>query len=218
MNWLDIGLIALVGVSAVVGMRIGLSSATLAVVGVFLGLSVAGQVTEEARAMFDQSVSDNTIFTIVSYTALIVASLMIARLAAKITKSILKVLTLGMSSVVDKLGGIALGATFGVAIAAVVVLVGAKIAYDFDAEALKAQLPSQAKERISSERLATVEESLGAIKGVLEESQAVAILVSVTDTLPESTLNMVPGDFRTALDIMRSKGIGKGGISILSPH
>ena len=217
MNWLDIGLIVLFGVSAVVGMRIGLISATLAVVGVFLGLSVAGQVTEEARAMFDQSVSDNTIFTIVSYTALIVASLMIARLAAKITKSILKVLTLGMSSVVDKLGGIALGATFGVAIAAVVVLVGAKIAYDFDAEALKAQLPSQAKERISSERLATVEESLGAIEGVLEESQAVAILVSVTDTLPESTLNMVPGDFRTALDIMRSKGIGKGGISILSP-
>ena len=48
MNWLDIGLIVLVGVSAVVGMRIGLISATLAVVGVFLGLSVAGQVTEEA--------------------------------------------------------------------------------------------------------------------------------------------------------------------------
>lgn len=217
MNWLDIGLIVLVGVSAVVGMRIGLISATLAVVGVFLGLSVAGQVTEEARAMFDESVSDNTIFTTVSYTALIVASLMISRLAAKITKSILKVLTLGMSSMVDKLGGIALGATFGVAIAAVVVLVGAKIAYDFDAEALKAQLPSQAKERISSERLAAIGESLGAIEGVLEESQAVAILVSVTDTLPKSTLNMVPGEFRTALDIMRSKGIGKDGISILSP-
>ena len=217
MNWLDIGLIVLVGVSAVVGMRIGLISATLAVVGVFLGLSVAGQVTEEARAMFDESVSDIAIFTIVSYTVLIVASLLIARLAAMITKSILKVLTLGMSSMVDKLGGIALGATFGVAIAAVVVLVGAKIAYDFDAEALKAQLPSHAKERITSERLATVEEFLGAIEGVLEESQAVAILVSVTDTLPESTLNMVPGDFRTALDIMRSKGIGKDGISILSP-
>ena len=217
MNWLDIGLIVLVGVSAVVGMRIGLISATLAVVGVFLGLSVAGQVTEEARAMFDESVSDNTIFTTVSYTALIVASLMNSRLAAKITKSILKVLTLGMSSMVDMLGGIALGATFGGAIAAVVVLVGAKIAYDFDAEALKAQLPSQAKERISSERLAAIGESLGAIEGVLEESQAVAILVSVTDTLPKSTLNMVPGEFRTALDIMRSKGIGKDGISILSP-
>lgn len=192
-------------------------SATLAVVGVFLALSVAGQVTEEARAMFDASVSDNTIFTIVSYTTLIVASLMIARLVAKITKSIPKVLTLGMSGMVDKLGGIALGATFGVAIAAVVVLVGAKIAYDFDAEAIKAQLPAQVAEKVTSERLATVEEPLGAIEGVLEESQAVAILLSVTDTLPESTLNMVRGDFRTALDIMRSKGIGKDGISILSP-
>jgi uncharacterized membrane protein required for colicin V production len=194
-----------------------LISATLAVVGVFLALSVAGQVTEEARAMFDASVSDNTIFTIVSYTTLIVASLMIARLVAKITKSIPKVLTLGMSGMVDKLGGIALGATFGVAIAAVVVLVGAKIAYDFDAEAIKAQLPAQVAEKVTSERLATVEEPLGAIEGVLEESQAVAILLSVTDTLPESTLNMVRGDFRTALDIMRPKGIGKDGISILSP-
>tara|TARA_B100000809_G_scaffold224077_1_gene234011 strand:+ start:709 stop:1296 length:588 start_codon:yes stop_codon:yes gene_type:complete len=194
-----------------------LISATLAVVGVFLALSVAEQVTEEARAMFDASVSDNTIFTIVSYTTLIVASLMIARLVAKITKSIPKVLTLGMSGMVDKLGGIALGATFGVAIAAVVVLVGAKIAYDFDAEAIKAQLPAQVAEKVTSERLATVEEPLGAIEGVLEESQAVAILLSVTDTLPESTLNMVRGDFRTALDIMRSKGIGKDGISILSP-
>ena len=217
MNWLDIGLLVLVGVSAVVGMRIGLIRATLAVVGVFLALSVAGQVTEEARSMFDESVSDNTIFTIVSYTALIVATLMIAGIVAKITKSILKVLTLGMSGMVGKLGGIALGATFGVAIAAAIVRLGAKIAYDYDAEALKAQLPTQAKERISSERLATVEESLGAIEGVLEESQAAAILVSVTDTLPESTLNMVPGDFRTALDIMRSKGIGKDSISILSP-
>ena len=124
-------------------------SATLAVVGVFLALSVAGQVTEEARAMFDASVSDNTIFTIVSYTTLIVASLMIARLVAKITKSIPKVLTLGMSGMVDKLGGIALGATFGVAIAAVVVLLGAKIAYDFDAEAIKAQLPAQVAEKVT---------------------------------------------------------------------
>ena len=137
--------------------------------------------------------------------------------STSIQTRIVHVLTLGMSGMVDKLGGVALGATFGVAIAAAVVLLGAKIAYDYDAEALKPQLPTRAKERISSERLATVEESLDAIQGVLEESQAAAILVSVTDTLPESTLNMVPGDFRTALYIMRSKGIGKDSISILSP-
>lgn len=217
MNWLDIGLLVFIGFSAIVGMRIGLISATLAVIGVFLGLSVAGQVTTEARGMFDASVSDNTIFTIISYTALIVISLIISRFVAKVTKSILKVMTLGLSGMVDKLGGIALGATFGVAIAAVVVLVGAKIAYDFDAEALKAQLPTQAADKISADRLATVEESLGAIEGILEESQAVAMLVSVSDALPESTLDLMPGDFRTALDIMKEKGIGKDGVSILSP-
>ena len=77
MNWLDIGLLVLVGASAVLGMRIGLISASLAVVGVFLGLSVAGQVTVEARGMFDESVSNNSIFTIVSYAALIVIALVI---------------------------------------------------------------------------------------------------------------------------------------------
>ncbi len=51
----------------------------------------------------------------------------------------------------------------------------------------------------------------------VEEPQAVAILASITDTLPESTLSMVPGEFRTALYNMRSKGIEKDGIAILSP-
>jgi uncharacterized membrane protein required for colicin V production len=213
MNWLDIELLVLVGASAVAGMRIGLISASLAVVGVFLGLSVASQVTVEARSMFDESVSNNSIFTIVSYAALIVIALVVSRFTAQITKSILKVLTLGLSGMMDKLGGVALGAAFGVAIAAVIVMVGAKIAYDFDAEPLQARIPSQAAEKISPERLATVEKSLGMIECVLEESQAVAMLVSVSDVLPESTLNMMPGGFRTALDIMKSKGIGKDDIS-----
>ena len=51
----------------------------------------------------------------------------------------------------------------------------------------------------------------------VEEPQAVAILASITHTLPESTLSMVPGEFRTALYNMRSKGIEKDGIAILSP-
>jgi uncharacterized membrane protein required for colicin V production len=217
MNWLDIGLVVLVGISTIVGMRIGLISATLTVVGLFIGLSVAGQVTAEARAMFDASVSDNTIFTIVSYTAVIVISLILSRVIARVTKSILKVLTLGMSGMMDKLGGVALGAASGVAIAALVVVGGAKIAYDFDAEDLQAQLPSQAAEHISNDRLATVEDSLGRIGGILEESQAAVTLMNVTDVLPESTLDMVPGDFRLVLDIMKEKGIGKDGVSILSP-
>ena len=212
MNWLDIALLVLIGISAVAGMRVGLISASMAVVGVFIGLSVAGQVTEEARAWFDDSVSDNTIFTVVSYSALVVVALLVSRVAARFTKSILKMLTMGLSSMVDKLGGVALGAAFGVAVAGAIILVGAKIAYDFDAHELENRLPQQTMERLPS-----VEESLGVLERVLEESKAVAMLVNVSDTFPENTLRLVPSDFRTALDILKEKGIGKDGSSILSP-
>lgn len=197
MNWLDWVLIGILLVSAFIGLKVGLIRAALAFIGMIVGWIIAGQISDKIGGIFDGSLSSDTIITVVTYAVLMVLAVILSGYVAKIIKPILTIFTLGLSSMVDKLGGLALGLLFGFALVGTIVLVGARLTYDFDTSAIEEQLPGQV-----SDRLPEIEDVLGGLEDALAESEIVAAVVTIADKLPAGALGFAPSDFGTALEFL----------------
>ena len=207
MNWLDFVILAIVIVGTVTGMRIGLIGAAFTVVGAFVGWLLAGQLSDDIGGLFDASLSNDTYVTVISYAIIIVAAVAVANIVVKFVRPLLTVFTLGMSSMVDRLGGAGLGLLSGIAIASVFIIVLGRLTYDFDIGTLTGAIPDRAAERVTvlKDQSASIENARDKLETALTESALVSIFIDVTDAIPASTLGFVPSDFKAALDIVESR-------------
>ena len=194
MNWFDILLVILVGASTFWGMRIGLIGAGFSSIGIVFGWLVAGQLSDNIGGWFDSSLSNDTWVTVISYVILIIVALIAARFIEKIVRPILAVMTVGLSSVLDKLGGFALGILIGVVISGAIIVAGARLAYNF-------QFPDEGIKGKAVDRI-DVRETKELIENSLVDSSIVPVFVKVTGAIPASTLGFIPSDFRISLDIL----------------
>ena len=137
MNWLDWVLLAIIAISAFMGMKAGLIRAALGFFAMIIGWIFAGQISDKVGGIFDSSLSNDTIVTVTTYAVLMIIAIIISGFITKIIKPIMAIFTLGLSSMVDKLGGLALGLLFGFAIVGVVIIAGARLTYDFDTSVLE---------------------------------------------------------------------------------
>ena len=140
MNWLDYVPIAILVISALAGMKFGLIRAALTAIGVYVGWILAGQYSGELGALFEDSLSSDTLVTVISYAIIMLAALAAASIAAKIIRPLLTVFTLGLSSLVDRLGGLALGLVIGIAIAGALIIGMARLTYNFDTSTILAHI------------------------------------------------------------------------------
>ncbi len=197
-NWLDIVLLAIIVVACLGGIRLGLFQAAFVVVGVIVGWLVAGQLSDDVGAALGGSTSSETLVTTVSYTLIVAACAMVAAYAVKIARPTLAVLTMGLSKVVDRLGGLAVGLLLGIAVTAAIVIAGARLTYDFDTGAL-------ADRAGAADRLPEVEGVRDGLESALAESTLVGIVVDVAGALPAGALGLAPSDFEVALDLLRDQ-------------
>ncbi len=213
MNWLDIAIIVPLILGAIVGMKIGLIKAAVMVVGVYVGWILAGQYSDDVGAIFEDSLSNDTLVTVVAYAVIIFGAIIISSIATRVIKPLLTIFTLGMSGMVDKLGGAALGLLLGVAISGALVIGLARLTYDFDLEALTGNipegtsLPGDVGQQITvlKDKIARVEEVKEGLESGLTESLLVPIFIDVTNAIPADALGVIPSDFKVALDILKSK-------------
>ena len=206
MNWFDFVLLAVLVVGILYGMKTGLIKAAFVTVGGYVGWILAGQFGGRLGGLFDSSLGNETIVSVVSYAIIIVVSLIVASIAAKIVKPMLTVFTLGMSSMVDKLGGLVLGLLIGVSIAGALVIGAARLTYDFDTSLLTDKVPDQAGNVEEIEKLlAKPEEVRETLQNALSESQLVPTFVNVVDSLPGDALGFIPADFMEALEILKAE-------------
>jgi membrane protein required for colicin V production len=105
MNWLDIVIIVTMGIAALMGYRTGVIKGFLSIIGMIVGVVLAGQ--------FGETVGDKMTFisnpdgaTIAGYAVVFGAVFLAALIAASILRKILDFILLGW---VDNLGGAALG-------------------------------------------------------------------------------------------------------------
>ena len=205
MNWLDFFLLAVLVISALMGMRIGLFGAAFAVGGVIIGWLLAGQYSDDVGALFGDNLSSDTWVTVISYALIIGGSILVANIVLKFVRPMLTILTLGLSSMVDKLGGLAIGVVIGVALVGALVLGMSRLTYNFDTDELSAALEERVPGQVGlpTNALSQVEDVRKEMEDALTDSKIVSAFLDVTDALPGNALGLVPDDFSLALDILR---------------
>jgi len=214
MNWLDIALIIILVLGLLWGMKTGLIGAIFTAVGILVGWVLAGQMADDIGGLFESSLSSDTLVTVVSYAIIIIASVVIIGFIGKIAKPILTTATLGMSGMVDKLGGLALGLVIGLAIAGVCITGMARFAYNFTIQTpgLEAVAPGITGTAIGGQAAALgdvslpiVDDKKQAVEDSLTESTIVPIFMDIQGALPADALGFIPADFALALDILQAE-------------
>jgi len=111
MNWLDIVILVILVVNAFVGLKIGIIKAVLSLVGVIVGVILAGQFYLQLgeRLTF---ISQSGVANIVAFAVILVGIMIIAGILAALLKWVVSAVMLGW---VNYLGG----AVFGLALGAV---------------------------------------------------------------------------------------------------
>ena len=194
MNWLDILiLIVLIG-SAGFGMRTGIITALIMTIGGFVGWLIAWQLADDLGSTFSDSVSSDTLVTVVSYIIIISAGLMVGSWIAKIVRPILSVATLGISSLIDSLGGITLGLLIGIVISSSIIIFSARFAYDF--------------ENIDNDTVTSIADQIDVktvrlgLQNRLVDSTSVDIFLGTIHKLPANSLGFIPSDFQISIELL----------------
>ena len=216
MNWLDIVLLVVLALGLYQGLKTGLIGAAILVVGAFIGWLLAGQLSDDVGAMFEDSLNSDTLVTVVSYAIIIGGTIFVAKMIGKILKPALTILTLGLAGMVDKLGGIVLGLLMGAVVASMVITGMARFAYNFTLPVPDVDLPAgvqggaqaqvladAAKDALKDKfELPQIEDKKEFVEDALAESTIVPIFLDVKNVLPDDAFGLIPSDFRASLEIL----------------
>ena len=196
MNWFDYLLLAIIAAGAVAGMRLGVIGAAFMAVGGLVGWQLAGRLSDDVGGLLS-SVSGDTWVTSLSYVVIVGLSVVVAAYAWRLARPFLMAATMGMSGMVNKLGGLALGIVIGATVSFALIVVSARLTYDFE-------LPDGGIAGSVTERV-PVQSSREWLEGVLVDSTIVSTFVDVADAVPGSTLGFIPSDFEAALNILEER-------------
>lgn len=203
MNWLDIVLIVVLAVGFLYGLKTGLIGAAFMAVGVIVGWQLAGHYADNVGDAMSSTISNDTVVSFIAYAAILVASIFVSGIVAKIVKPFLTVFTLGMSAMVDKLGGLVLGLILGALISGAAILGLARLAYNFEIpDVPEGGVAGTIADKIPIPDTLEVKEGL---QDALVASSFVRTFVSVVDKIPGDAIGFVPNDFEISIEILREE-------------
>ena len=109
MTWLDIVLVVVIGVATLMGLRTGIIKAVLSLVGLIVGITLAGRfyISLSGELTF---ISSPEWAKVVAFIIIVVGVMIVARVIAGVLKRIASALMLGW---VDKIGGAVFGLVLG---------------------------------------------------------------------------------------------------------
>mgnify|MGYP001261202951 CR=1 FL=1 len=207
MNWFDFVLLAAFSVGTLYGLKIGLIKAMFLPVALYVGWMLAGQWSDDVGDIFAKSVSNDTIVTVLSYTVIMATSLVVSNYIVKIVKPPLTVVTLGLSGLVDRLGGLALGFVIGIALVGAIIVGSARLTYNISIDAFDNLLPETISGRIVQvgDQVASIEYVRTNLETALTQSEFASAFIDVADSLPGNTLGFIPSDFKISFDILKGQ-------------
>ena len=184
MNWLDfvIGFVALVGLF--IGWRVGLLGAIFNTLGVFVGIFLGAQFSDDISGWITEQGAADSIATVLSYVVIIIAVFAGAQMAKNAAKKMLSLVFLGW---VDTLGSVAVGALLGFGLAGALILGLARFSSDLPTEGALGTIVEMTGLR-------------GSLQDTMVESSLIPVFIDFTDAIPGSALGFVPGDYRLALE------------------
>ena len=197
MNWLDL---VIVGVSAFMGLRIGLIRAGLTALGVFVGSMLGGQLSDDIGRLFSGIDEGSAVATVISYAIIIMICLTAAAAASVVLRKVVSILLMGWA---DKLAGVALGLVAGAVISAGIIMGMANLTYS-------SEVGDELATKVLNSTLDT-EKAKKRLEDGLTQSALVTAFVDVVEIVPSSTLWFVPTNFKSALNVLNQRQSPGGG-------
>ena len=188
MNWLDIVLIGLVVIGALRGLRIGLLGAAVNAFALIMGWLFASQIAYALGLLggyFDWG-GANIIVAI--YVIVIAVTVSAVQFVWKIIRKSLGIVTLGATSLIDRVGGLLLGIILGSVLAVVLVLALARLTYDMPLETTTAPSASG--------------DARDGLERALAESVVVRTFVEQTEGLPLNAFGFISPGFAESLEML----------------
>ena len=188
MNWLDIVLIGLVIIGALRGFRIGLLGAAVNAFALILGWLLASQAAYALGLVGGLVEWSSTSVIVAVYVIVIALTVSVVQFAWRIIRRSLGIVTLGASSLIDRVGGLVLGVILGAVLAGALVLTLARLTYDMPLESARVTSSS-----------GDVREGL---EEALSESAVVRAFIEQTDDLPLNSFGFVSPGFAESLEMI----------------
>lgn len=186
MNWIDIIIIIIIAVGAVAGLRIGILGAVYYTVVVLVGWLAAAQLGSLVGEFLGSFIDNGRIVTVTSFGVVIGVVAYIGRILWPILKTVLGIGTLGVSVMVDRVGGLVVGLLLGVVLSGAIIVGLTRLAYTLD------DAPVSAVESVAT-----------SIDATLTESTFAPMFATAVGALPADSLGFAPAGFQTALDTLR---------------
>ncbi len=202
MNWIDIAFLVVLVIGVVIGLRTGLIGAAVMALSLLVGWYVAGRIAPGLGGIFDRVPAIDTIVTTLLYAVVMFVAITLAEQASKFVKGLSAVATLGVSTMVDRIGGAAVGLLIGFILASALLLALSRAAYD-------TELPSEGVAGEAIVKLPEVVETRSAIEDSIADSNVAPALVRVYTHLPGNALGIVPGDFKVSLETLENRIEGR---------
>ena len=206
MNWLDILIIIVMGISVLWGGKTGLFGAAFYTVSIFIGWLIAVRVSQTLGNIFTDNLGLDTYITVIVYFVILVSSLILTRSIIRmlgVGTMLVDIATLGMNRIFGMLIGLATGILLG----AVIITGLARFTYDFDIDKNIAQIQNiPGKQLIPSEKIGSkVGETRTTIESGLTTSKLAPVYIKILRFIPNDTVELLPDDFNHTLDLLDSK-------------
>ena len=209
LNWLDLIIVIAIAIGAFYGFRFGLIKAAFIALGVLIGTLFAGQLSDKIAELLTDSHTTDSVVTVLSYVVVIVGGVIAGNLTSKFAKPVLTIITIGLSTLLDKAGGLILGVLIAGLLCSAMITGLTRLTYSFEADLILKVLetvPEPVGNQVGlSDKLDQVTEVKQELENTLAGSAVVPIFITVTNTIPWNTLGYIPSDFKIALEILGEK-------------
>ena len=206
MNWMDILILVVLGISVLWGAKTGLFGAVFYAVTIFVGWLIAVRISQTIGNAFTDNLGLDTYITVIVYFIILMSSLVLARSVLKmlgIGTMVVDVATLGM----NRIFGMIIGLAVGILIGAVLITGLARFTYDLDITTNMLQVPNiPGQNLIPSDKIgAKVEDTRTILETGFTNSTIAPIYIKILRLVPNETVELLPDDFNHTLDLLDSK-------------
>ena len=213
MNWFDLIIIIIFVASILLGMKIGLLRAIGVAISIYLGTFIAGQFSDNISIRFyefDLSLPVVKSISVIIYVIVLMICITSTYFAIGKIKPLVGFVTLGVSSLIDKLGGMFLGLTVGIITSIILVMSVTRLTYTFDYASISDYVQKTIPQTIATKDTSSdvtnylneISEIHQSIESTLQNSRSVKFFLYLENESPIGIKHFIPNDFDFALQLL----------------
>ena len=195
MNWLDIVFVLISIIAIFYGVKTGLFSAVFILVGIVIGWQIAGHYSDNIGSSLSNTISSDRTVSVISYVVIVILAIVIAKLASNMIKPLISVASFGISSLIDKLGGLVVGIILAGFICGAIIMGMTRVAYTFEIPDFAGD---SALEIINLDSF----DANQSLNNLLSGSSFVRTFVKVVENIPADAIGFVPDDYDISVQML----------------